>query len=148
VNDADNKEIPASESADDLFRALRRHVAAGEIELRYDFKRLRHGDSPVAVEAESTRWAYGMVAVLLLGLWFVGWWFALAAAGIGSVLYYMIGIPRIERNIRRRIEERSLGGLDEWQRLWRFGGITLAARDGRTCEAPQGNWMALIRETS
>jgi hypothetical protein len=133
-------------SADELFRALARHVKAGELELRYDFKRLRHGDCPVAVEADSARWAYATIAAMVLGLWRGGWWFALAAAGIGSLLYYGVGMRLVERNIRRRIAERSLGSLDEWQKLWRFGGITLVAKDGAACVAPDGNWMALVRE--
>jgi hypothetical protein len=138
--------VDEQDSAAELFRALVRHVKAGELELRCDFKRLRHMDCPVAVEAEGTRWAYVTIAAMLLGLWRGGWWFALAAAGIGSVLYYTIGARLIERNIRRRIDERSLGSLDDWQKLWRFGGVTLATREGEACDAPDGNWMALVRE--
>ena len=134
------------DAAPNLFHALAGRVKAGELSLRYDFKRLRHMDSPVAVEAESTRWAYATIVAILASLWLGGWWLALGVAGIVSTLYYVVGLRLIERNIRRRIDERSLGSLDDWQKLWRFGGVTLATRDDKICEAPDGNWMALVRE--
>jgi len=135
-----------ADSADNLYRALRRHIAAGDLTIRCDFRRLRHMDSPVAVEAESTRWAYAVVAATLFALWRLGWTAALAVAAAGVALYYTAGSAHVRRNIRRRIEARSLTSLDDWQRLWRFGGVALVMREGRTCEAPQGNWMALVRE--
>jgi hypothetical protein len=137
--------VSEQDSALDLYRALRDKIAAGELELRCDYKRLGHMDSPVGSETESSRWAYATIAAILLGLWRGGWWLALAAAGVGSVLYYTVGATQIRRNIRKRIDRRSLTSLDDWQRLWTFGGITLAARDGTLCAAPQGNWMALVR---
>ncbi|HUK59740.1 MAG TPA: hypothetical protein VLV50_10960 [Stellaceae bacterium] len=128
-----------------LFRALAERMRTGDVTLRYDFKRLRHMDSPVAVEAEATRWAYATIAALLAALWFGGWLVGLGVALAVAILYYAVGTRMIERNIRRRIDEHSLGGLDDWQKLWRFGGVTLVARDGTTCAAPDGNWMAFVR---
>lgn len=135
-----------TDSADNLYRALLRHVAAGDLVLRCDFKRLRHMDLPVASEAESTRWAYAALAASLLMLWRFGWGPALVTLAAGAALYYTAGSAHVRRNIRRRIDARSLTSLDDWQRLWRFGGVTLVPKSGAPCEAPHGNWMALVRE--
>ena len=137
---------PADETAGELFGALRRLVAEGRIALRYDFKRLHHMDCPVALEADSNIWAYAVLAAGLVALWRGGWWAALAVAAAGVALYFSIGQTYVRRRIRRRVEERALAGLDDWQRLWRFGGIGLVPRDGAAaCDAPAGNWMALVR---
>lgn len=133
------------DSAADLFRALRRLAASGELAVACDFARLRHMDSPVGSEAETTRWAYAAVSLALVALWRGGWWAALAAAAVGTVLYFTAGLAHARRNIRRRIDARALESLDEWQKLWRFGGVTLRTKGGEVCEAPKGNWMALVR---
>jgi hypothetical protein len=138
--------VTDAESAADLFRALRRQIASGEVALRCDFARLRHMDSPVGSEAEMNRWAYGAVALSLLALWRGGWWAAAAVAAISTLLYYTAGFAHARRNIRRRIDARALESLDEWQKLWRFGGVALVTKSGEVCAAPQGNWMALVRQ--
>jgi hypothetical protein len=137
---------PPQDTAPELFRALRQLVADGRIALACDYKRLQHMDCPVAVEADANIWAYAVVAAAIVALWRGGWWAALAIGAAGVALYFSIGQTYVRRRIRRRIDERALSSLDAWQRLWRFGGITLApAGSGETCAAPQGNWMALVR---
>jgi hypothetical protein len=137
--------VADADSAVDLFRALRRLVASGELAVACDFARLRHMDSPVGSEAETTRWAYAAVALSLLALWRGGWWAALATAAVGTALYFTAGLAHARRNIRRRVDDRALESLDEWQKLWRFGGVALTAKNGEVCAAPKGNWMALVR---
>ena len=135
----------ADETAVALFRALRRLVAEGRIALRCDYRRLHHMDCPVGSEADSNLWAYAVLAAAVLALWRGGWWWALAVGAAGVALYFSLGLAHVRRRIRRRIDERALDSLELWQRLWRFGGIALVAASA-TCEAPQGNWMALVRQ--
>jgi hypothetical protein len=139
--------VPAEETARDLFRALVRLHGEGRIALVCDFKRLQHIDCPVGSEADGNLWAYGVLAAAILALWRGGWWAALAVGAVGVVLYFTLGKAHMRRRIRRRIAERALTSLDLWQRLWRFGGIALVPRDGDACTAPEGNWMALVRES-
>jgi hypothetical protein len=136
---------PPEESPTELFRALVRLHAEGKIALELDFKRLHHMDCPVAVEADSNLLAYGIVAASLFALWRGGWWVALAVAALGVALYFSVGQAYVRRRIRRRIAERALNDRDLWQKLWRFGGVTLVPQAGGACAAPQGNWMALVR---
>lgn len=136
----------ATETASELFRALKRLHAEGRIALSYDFARLHHMDCPVAVEAEGNILAYAVIAAVLLALWFEGWQGALVALALGAALYFSAGRRFVRSRIRRRIEERALASLDLWQRLWRFGGVGLVPKgDGAACLAPDGNWMALVR---
>jgi hypothetical protein len=135
-----------AESATDLFRELLQFYRGGRVALRCDFKRLQHIDSPVAREADGNIWAYAVLAAAVIALWRGGWWVALAVAAAGVAVYFSAGQAYVRRRIRRRIDEHALMSLDDWQRLWRFGGIELVPQDGGApCPAPQGNWMALVR---
>ena len=59
-------------SAEDLFRELRRLVASGALRLDLDLARLDHIDSPVAVEADSNIWVYGLIALCAVIFWRAG----------------------------------------------------------------------------
>ncbi|HUB97659.1 MAG TPA: hypothetical protein VL993_17175 [Stellaceae bacterium] len=134
------------ETATDLYRALQDLHQRGQVTLHHDFKRLQHMDCPVAVEADGNIWAYGVLAATILALWLGGWKVALGVGAIGVVFYFTVGISYVRRRIRRRIDERALQSLDDWQRLWRFGGISLVPTGGgEPCPAPKGNWMAFVR---
>jgi hypothetical protein len=134
------------ETARELFRALVRLHGERKIVLRCDYKRLEHIDSPVGSEADGNIWAYAVLALVLLTFWFAGWKIAGAVAVAGIVAYYTAGRAYVRKKIQRRVEERALGELDVWQKLWRFGGVALEPpAGGEVCAAPQGNWMALVR---
>ncbi len=137
-------------SAADLFRELRRLVASGTLRLELDLARLDHIDSPVAVEADSNIWVYGLLVICVAVFWQAGPVPGVVAIAVSLVLYFTLGRRYVRRRLRRRVHERALGDGEIWQRLWRFGGITLVADEAGTggtqrCVAPQGNWMALVR---
>jgi hypothetical protein len=135
---------PNEATAPELFRALRRQIDDGRLKITLEFKRLNHMDSPVASEADSNIFAYGVLALALFMVWWRGWLAAGIVALVGTIVYYSIGLTYTRRRLRRRVQERALSDLEVWQKLWRFGGVSLHAGSD-TCAAPQGNWMALVR---
>lgn len=140
---------PPPETAAELLARLRRLHADGRVAIDFDMKRLMHMDSPVSFEAESNRWAYGLL-VLTLALWYVfGYKIGLAAAVLSIGLYYSLGIMYVRRRISRRVRGRTLDDEAAWRNLWDFGGVTLrdtATGGERTrCIAPGDNWMEFTR---
>jgi hypothetical protein len=140
---------PPQDTAEDLFAALRRLTAEGRVVLQVDPTPLHHIDSPVALEAEGNLWLYP-VPVLAAALW---WWQGIAAglglAAAGILLYLLVGRGFVHRRIERRVHEQALASLDVWRKLWRFKGLTLAAKDRPevgSCASPDGNWMAFVRK--
>jgi hypothetical protein len=129
----------------DLFRELRRLVARGTLRLELDLARLDHIDSPVAIEADSNIWVYGLIAVCAAVFWQEGALPGVAASAVSLLLYSTAGRSYVRRRLIRRVHERGLGDGEVWRRLWRFGGVTLVAEGAERCAAPHGNWMALVR---
>jgi hypothetical protein len=132
-------------SADDLFRELRRLIELGKLRLELDLARLDHIDSPVAVEADSNIWVYGLIAICAVAFWQGGTAPGVAAIAISLVLYFTVARAYVRRRLTRRVHERALGDGEVWRRLWRFGGVTLVGDRDARCAAPEGNWMALVR---
>jgi hypothetical protein len=133
------------QTAEQLFIALRRLHADGKLELRLDYKKLSHIDSPVGSEADGNIWAYGGLALAIAAWWFRGWQVAVGVAIVGVLAYFTLGRIYMHRRIRRRVEDKALLELAQWRRLWKFGGVALVPSAGDACAAPQGNWMALVR---
>jgi hypothetical protein len=137
-------------SADELFRALRGLLSRGALRLELDLARLDQIDSPVAVEADSNIWVYGAIAICAVAFWLGGFYPGIAAIAVSLAVYFTVARRYVRRRLLRRVNERALGDIETWRRLWRFGGVTLVAAasggesEGR-CAAPQGNWMALVR---
>jgi hypothetical protein len=137
-----------TESAEMLLAALRRLDREGRIEIRVDPRRLDHIDSPVASEADGNIWIYPAIGLALLAWWWKGMLPGLATMGVGVALYLSLGRAYLHRRIERRVHERALLSLETWRKLWRFNGLTLAAKDRpgvADCASPDGNWMAFVR---
>lgn len=138
----------SEQSAEDLFRDLRRLVVQGRVHLELDFGRLDHIDSPVAVEADSNIWVYVLVAACAAIFWRVGAWPGAAAIVVSLILYLTAGRRYVRHRLTRRVHERALADGEVWRRLWRFGGVTLVNDCAERCAAPDGNWMALVRRAA
>jgi hypothetical protein len=137
---------PENETADQLFRTLVRLRDQGRVSLRLDFKRLDQMDSPVGVEADSNIWIYSGLVLTLLAFWLGGAYWALGVAAAGIAAYYTLGRAYVRKRLGKRIEDRALKSLDLWQKLWRWGGVSLVPDSGgEACVAPKGNWLALVR---
>lgn len=138
------------ESQDNLlYRGLCRAIQNGDVRIAIDLKRINHIDCPVAGDAFSTQFIYAVVIIAALVGWSVSW---LAGAGVlaAGILAYWLGGRRI---INQRTERYVLKQIFQdgalWDRLWRFGGVTLSCPGkGRwvTCTAPQGDWRIFIAE--
>jgi hypothetical protein len=147
MDDDDSSPAPR-ESAEALLAVLRRLDGEGRLEIRIEPRLLGHIDSPVASEADGNIWVYSCLAIAVsLFLW-RGLVPGLAALGLGVVAYLTFGRAYIRRRIERRVREKALVSLETWRKLWRFRGLTLAAKDRpglAECTSPDGNWMAFAR---
>ncbi len=135
----------------DLLEMLRSAEADGRVTIGLDPRKLDDVDSPISIQAESTRWIYGLMAAAL----FV-WWLGGASAGIGAIaagalIYATIGRRQVERNIRRRFYGHGIRDIGTWRKLWRLEGITLAGPAARAgtkgapvCSSPDGNWQRFV----
>ena len=130
----------------ELLAALRELLAAGRVRLELDIGRLEHPDSPVAVQAEATRWFYALAALLAAATWFGGWKGAVAALA-ASVAFWFGWVKRdVARRIRGRVDTLALADPVVWRKLWRRGGVVLHGADGARSAAPADNWMQFVRD--
>ena len=136
-------------TAAELLRALRGLVESGKIRIELDFRLLDHMDSPAGVEADSNIWVYAAVAGCALIFWQFGPWLGAGAVAACLVLYFTAGRAYVHRRLTRRIYDQFLTDSELWRKLWRFGGVALVDGTGdgvSRCSAPEGNWMALVRD--
>jgi hypothetical protein len=122
---------------------LRRLIVDGRVRLDFDAKHLRGMDSPVAIEAETGRWALVMVVVVGLAFWWQGWQAGLAAGVVMAAIYLTLGRRRMADNLRKRIMEKALHDITTWRKLWRHGGVSLQRQTPgtATCQAPGDSWI-------
>jgi hypothetical protein len=142
----------AGETAEELFARLRRMNAEGKVALDLDLRRLMHIDSPVAFEAESNQWVYGLLIVTAI-VWYVfGYKIGLGAATASVLFYLTVAKAFLRRRIERRVREQVLEDLARWRKLWTFGGVTIReiadGGDGEICKSPSDNWMDFVRRRS
>jgi len=135
-------------SDSELLTDLRDQLRTGGVTLALDLARLDKTDSPVSVQAESTRWLYGLIG---LGAAATGWQGlpgGLVACIVGVSVWYAWVRPDVGRRIRARVDTHALHDVGLWRRLWRFGGVQLRAGAGVECMAPAGNWMQFVRDVA
>ena len=139
----------AAETAEELFGRLRRMNAEGKVALDLDLRRLMHIDSPVAFEAESNQWVYGLLIVTAVVWYAFGSKIGIGAATASVLFYLTIAKAFLRRRIERRVREQVLEDLVRWRKLWTFGVVTIRemadAREGEICTAPRDNWMDFVR---
>lgn len=141
----------AAETAEELFGRLRRMNTEGKVVLDLDLRRLMHIDSPVAFEAESNQWVYGLLIVTAVVWYAFGYKIGIGAATASVLFYLTIAKAFLRRRIERRVREQVLEDLVRWRKLWTFGGVTIRevaeAREGEVCMAPRDNWMDFVRRS-
>jgi hypothetical protein len=137
----------------ELLRALRDLVDSRTLRIELDFGRLDHMDSPVGVEADSNIMVYAGIPICALVFWQLGLWPGAASVALFVVLYFTLGRRYVRRRLARRVHDQALQDSELWRKLWRFGGVTLVPGESwgegdaaSRCTAPDGNWMALVRD--
>lgn len=135
-------------SDSELLAALREQLRAGAVTLALDLARLDKTDSPVSVQAESTRWLYALIGLGVAATWWQGLPAGSVACIVGVAVWYAWVRPDVGRRIRARVDIYALHDVELWRRLWRFGGVQLRARSGVACVAPAGNWMQFVRDVA
>ena len=129
----------------DLLEMLRAAAADGRVTIGLDLRKLDDVDSPISIQAESTRWIYGLMAVAILVWWLGGAYAGIGAIAAGALIYATIARRQVERNIRRRFHDRAISDIGTWRKLWRLEGITLSFDSGgEACASPDGNWQRFV----
>jgi hypothetical protein len=128
----------------DLFSALSRAIRAGEVVVDLDCRRLFHTDSPIAVQAEQTRWIYGCGVVALAAGFGLGWQYGAGVVAAGFILYAAVVRPRIRRRMVERFYQSTIFEIGLFKKLWRVRGVTMRkalAQGGEiVCASPDGDW--------
>jgi hypothetical protein len=134
----------------DLLEMLRAAAADGRVTIGLDLRKLDDVDSPISVQAESTRWIYGLMAVAILAWWLGGAYAGIGAIAAGALIYATIARRQVERNIRRRFYSLAITDIGVWRKLWRLEGIALSFDSGsfdsggEACASPDGNWQRFV----
>lgn len=130
---------------------LNRARADGQARVEIDFNRVTHPSSPLPYEAVKGRIAYLYIAIaaaVAIGArWGLGagWTTVLEAVVVVSVLYWLIGKRFLERRATGKIIGQLTSDGDAWEKIWRFGGITLRiSKDGaeEVWVAPKDSWKS------
>lgn len=120
-------EAPVDAGADRrLLAALAAQLEAGRVRLDLDVAKLSAPKSPVHRASDSNQ-AFALVFALMA----LAAWLAPLVASIPLALALLAGyqllLPRYLRlRLEKRIRTQSAADLDEWQKLWHFGGVALA----------------------
>jgi hypothetical protein len=129
----------------ELLAELRTLLDRGAARLDVDPAKLNHMDSPVGVQAESTRWFAILFVACAAAFWFGGWIAGAAVLGTSVVLWFAWVRPATHRRVEQRVRLNTVNDVQSWRQLWRFGGLKLSA-DSAICTAPDGNWMQFVRD--
>lgn len=114
----------------------------GRARVDIDLNKAAHPSSPLPFESFKGAIAYvyiGVVfAVLIVSRVFlsVSWANAgIALAGI-SLVYWIVGRRLLEARARRKIADHLLSDSDAWEKMWRYGGVTLTIVDPAAPQTP------------
>ena len=138
---------PTGPDERDILVRLRALHEDGRIKVTVNRAKLSHMDFPLGLEADGNRWAYAIVLAIIPIWWFLGTYAGIAGVLFGFALYQTVGQRHVERRLQARIHDRGLAEIDDWRKLWRFGGVILTdPASGRTCLGPEGRWMAFVQD--
>lgn len=137
---------PTGPDERDILVRLRALHEAGRIKVTVNRAKLSHMDFPLGLEADGNRWAYAIVLAIVAIWWFFGTYAGIASAVVGFLIYQTLGQRYVERRLQARIHDKGLGEIDNWRKLWRFGGVILTdPATGETCLGPEGRWMGFVQ---
>ncbi|MSP49858.1 MAG: hypothetical protein EXQ95_11110 [Alphaproteobacteria bacterium] len=138
----------------DFLTRLNQAESAGRAKVLVDFNKVTHISSPLPFESFKGQIAYiylALVAALAIAArWVAGltWTDTLIGLGGISVVYWVLGRMLLERRAKRQIVARLLSDGDAWEKLWRYGGITLRIEEPSGASAwvaPADRWKDAYR---
>lgn len=127
-----------------LFDRLVAAWQAGTLDIELDPKKLTHPHCPVAADSYWTAYVYGLVALLALAGFLWGWQVAAAGALAAGLAWHLGARAWLHRRMGRFALRRLTADAELWDRMWRFGGVTLRT-GGAEATAPADSWTRLAR---
>lgn len=130
---------------------------AGKAKIIVDFDKVTHLNSPLPFESFKGQIAYiylGLIAIyVIVSRWAFGvdWTNTFIGLGAVSLFYWAVVRGLLEKLAKRRIIARLLSDGDAWEKIWRFGGITVRvgeADDAAAWAAPTDSWKEAYRHLS
>jgi hypothetical protein len=122
--------------------------SAGRVQIDVDFNRVCDPRSPLPFESLKGRIVYLYLGFLVVigaatRLGFGAGWTVVLEVLAGFSLVYWLAVRRaLEAWAKRRIIAALLASEDAWEKIWRFGGITLrlVGPESATWVAPKDRW--------
>lgn len=128
---------------------LNRARADGRAKVEIDFHRVTDPRCPLPFEAFKGRIAYLYLGIIIATLVAAKWAFqanwtdTLIAAAAVSLVYWIVGKRFLERWTTGKIVDKVTTDGDAWEKIWKWGGITLKVPKGETeaaWVAPKDRW--------
>jgi len=128
----------------------------GRATLDVDFNKAAHPSSPLPFESFKGTIAYiylALVALILVAsrvFLAISWKDAGIIIGGVTLVYWLLGRRILEARAKRKIAEQLLSDSDAWEKMWRYGGVTLTVVDPAAPEAPlvwvapKGDWREAL----
>lgn len=100
--------------------------------------------SPVFIRRESAvplfLSFFGVIGATIVG----GPMLGVLALGLAGLVWFLLVLPRLRDRVYERTLAYALGGVEEFERMWNAGALSLMTPDGSVAEArgPAADWVA------
>jgi hypothetical protein len=128
---------------------LNRARAEGRAKVEIDFDRLTRPNCPLPFESFKGRIVYLYLALfaatIIAARWGLKaeWNTVLLTIAVVSAVYWLVGKRVLEKQAKSRIVGWLTSDGDSWEKIWRFGGVTLRIGTGgaeASWVAPKDSW--------
>jgi hypothetical protein len=123
---------------------LKAAIEAKRVHLGVNIGIANRPGSPVFIRRESAvplfLSFFGVIGATILG----GPMLGVLALGLAGVVWFLLVLPRLRDRVYERSLAYALGGVDEFERMWGAGALSLMTQDGSVPEArgPTADWVA------
>lgn len=141
------KSVDRAQASDfDEFQYLVDQFRDGVVKIAIDRKQILHPHCPVAGDSIETLPVY-LGALVIAGLLFYDYNIAGAVFVAMILLHVLFGRRWLDRRIHKYVTRKITASLELWDKLWKFGGVTLTAPTVLpevTCKSPDQKWRSFI----
>ena len=132
---------------DRRYQRLKKALEKGTISIGFYDKVLLKPGSPVFSWPDIVVPSGLILLALILNFAFTPIIIALLSLGAAVAIILWGYIRWIRRRARKRAWKLALSSLDNWEKLWATGGVSiwLARRIGIGCDSPDGDWKEFVR---